>query len=357
MMASISSSWQRQHGGEGGGLPRPHLVAEPRRRPALDVEAEGQAGGLGRRPQPVPRRIAGIEVEHVDERAPVPEARTAFELGHRRLGRVAGEEGECAQPVGGRGVELLDGPVVPGRIADVLEVGLGDRERQRDGAVDHRGPDPVPIHVLEAQLRGAGPEPVVLQAGPPDGAQVVQRPVRWPRPPGRCRPRSPDRRGRPPWGPARPRPGEPATATGRRARPAGRDGRHTSRSCRPWGVSPFGRSRGRLVAGWSRRAAEELGEHPVHHIAGRPLGDDPPGAGGEVVAGERPRRPRHPGLEPAVPQGLGTAAGPRWRSPAGDAGVAPPGRRTRPGTRASTPVRRRWCPARRGGRGWGTRER
>ncbi len=82
-----------------------------------------------------------------------PMAGNPLELGHRRLGRVAGQEREGAEPIGSEGVELLDGPVVPGRVAGRLQVRLGDGEGQRDGTVDDRGPHPVEVHVLQPQLR------------------------------------------------------------------------------------------------------------------------------------------------------------------------------------------------------------
>ncbi len=134
----------------------------------------GSPGLLGRRPQAIPGRIAGVEVEHVDDRTPVAQAGDPFELGHRGLGRMTGQEGEGAQPVGCECVELLDGPVVPRRVARGLQVRLGDGQGQRDGTVDDRGPHPVEVHVLQPQLRIADPEAVVLEAGPADGAERLE---------------------------------------------------------------------------------------------------------------------------------------------------------------------------------------
>ena len=50
----------------------------------------GQAGLLGGRPHAVPGRIAGIDVEHVDDRAPVPLRRDPLELGDGRPGELPG---------------------------------------------------------------------------------------------------------------------------------------------------------------------------------------------------------------------------------------------------------------------------
>ena len=104
---------QRQQRRERRRLPLADLVAELRRRAALDVEADRQARVLRRGPQPVPRRVADVDVEHADDRAAVAERRAALELGGRGLGRVAGQEREHAQPIGRDRVELLDRPVVP----------------------------------------------------------------------------------------------------------------------------------------------------------------------------------------------------------------------------------------------------
>ena len=50
------------------------------------MEAEGQSGGGGRRPQAVPGGIAGVEVERVDDGPAVTEAGAPLELRRRRLG-------------------------------------------------------------------------------------------------------------------------------------------------------------------------------------------------------------------------------------------------------------------------------
>src|SRR5262249_1796731 len=63
----------------------------------------------------------------------------------------------------------------PGRVGRVLEVGILDRKAECERSVDHRGREPVAVHVLEAELRGAGAEAVVLDAGATDGAQALRR--------------------------------------------------------------------------------------------------------------------------------------------------------------------------------------
>ena len=174
MIASGSSSCSGSTRGERGRLPLPHLVAEPRRRPALDVEADGEAGVLGGGPQPVPRPVAEVDVEDVDDRAAVAELRAALQLRRRGLGRVAGQEREHAQPIGSDRVELLDRPVVPRRVAAVLQLGVDDREPERERSVDHRGRQAVAVHVLQPQRRGTGAVAVVVDAGAPDRAQALQ---------------------------------------------------------------------------------------------------------------------------------------------------------------------------------------
>ena len=94
------------------------------------MEAERQPGLLGRRPQPVPGGIAGIEVEDVDDRAPVTLVGDALQFRGRRLRGCGWGGTRDTEPVGSEGVELLNGPVVPRRVADVLQVRLGDPERE-----------------------------------------------------------------------------------------------------------------------------------------------------------------------------------------------------------------------------------
>src|SRR5581483_454947 len=67
-----------------------------------------------------------------------------------------------------------DRPVVPRRVAGVLQLRVGDGEPECDGTVDDRDPQAVAVHVLEAQLRVAGAVAVVLDAGPPDRAEVLR---------------------------------------------------------------------------------------------------------------------------------------------------------------------------------------
>ena len=93
-------------------------------------------------PQPVPGRVADVDVEDADDRAAVTARRAALELGRRGLGRVAGQEREHAQPIGRDRVELLDRPVVPRREARVLQRGVVDREAERERSVDHRAHRP-----------------------------------------------------------------------------------------------------------------------------------------------------------------------------------------------------------------------
>src|SRR5439155_221805 len=89
-------------------------------RARLEVKADREPGVLGGRPQPVPSRVADVDREDIENRAAVAHSRTPLELSGGGLGRVAGQEREHAQPVGGDGVELLDRPVVPG-----VEAGRG----------------------------------------------------------------------------------------------------------------------------------------------------------------------------------------------------------------------------------------
>ena len=65
---------QRQQRRERRRLPFSDLVAELRRGPAPDVEADRQPGVLRGRPEPVPSRIADVDVEDTDDRAPVTRA-------------------------------------------------------------------------------------------------------------------------------------------------------------------------------------------------------------------------------------------------------------------------------------------
>ena len=144
---------QRQDRGERSGLPLADLIAEPRGGPALEVEADRDAGAAGRRPQPVPGPIADVDREDVDDGAAMTEVGAAFELGCGGVRRVAGQEREDAQPLGRDRVELLHGPVVPCRVARRLQLGVGDRQAERERSVDHRRGEPVAVHVLQAQLR------------------------------------------------------------------------------------------------------------------------------------------------------------------------------------------------------------
>ena len=109
-----------------------------------------------------------------------PSRRAALQLRDRRVRRVCRDEREDAQPVGRDHVELLDRPVVPRRVAVVLQARVVDREPERERSVDHRRREPVAVHVLQAQLRGARPVPVVLDPGAADGAEAPeQRAVAW----------------------------------------------------------------------------------------------------------------------------------------------------------------------------------
>jgi hypothetical protein len=87
---------------------------------------------------------------------------------------VAGQEREHTQSVGRDGVELLHRPVVPRGVGGVLELGIFDREAERERPVDHRHPQTVALHVLEAELRGTGTESVVLDAGATDRGQALR---------------------------------------------------------------------------------------------------------------------------------------------------------------------------------------
>src|SRR5207249_6657006 len=80
-----------------------------------------------------------------------------------------------AESVRGHGVELLDGPVVPCRVAGALERGVADREAEGERAVDDGGPEAVEVHVLDPQLRVARAVAVVLDAGPADGAEALRQ--------------------------------------------------------------------------------------------------------------------------------------------------------------------------------------
>ena len=93
----------------------------------------GMPASAGRRPQPVPGPIADVDVEDVDDGAAVTDAGAALELGRGGLRRVAGQERQHAEPVGRGRVELLGGPVVPGRVARRLQLGVVDREAERRG--------------------------------------------------------------------------------------------------------------------------------------------------------------------------------------------------------------------------------
>src|SRR5438552_2741380 len=80
------------------------------------------------------------------------------------LGGVGGEAREHAQPVGAAGVELLDRPVVPGRVARAVERWVFEREAEGAGAIEDRCPQAVAVHVPQAQLGHARAVAVVLDA-------------------------------------------------------------------------------------------------------------------------------------------------------------------------------------------------
>ena len=125
-------------------------------------------------PEPVPGGVAEVDVERADDRTAMSARRTSLQLRGRGLRRVAGQEREHAQPIGSDGVELLDGPVVPRRVTGALQLGVVDREAERERSVDHRDPQAVAVHVLEPELGRAGTEAVVLDAGASDRAQLLR---------------------------------------------------------------------------------------------------------------------------------------------------------------------------------------
>ena len=85
------------------------------------------------------------------------------------------QERERAQPVGRGGVELLGRPVVPRRVGRVLQLGVGDREAERQRPVHDRRRETVAVHVLEPQLRRPGAVAVVVDAGAPDRAELLHQ--------------------------------------------------------------------------------------------------------------------------------------------------------------------------------------
>jgi len=141
----------RTDGRECGELPAARRDAHLRR-PASDVEAQRQAGFLGRVPEAFPLGIGAAELERADDDAAVARARDALQLRDRRSGRVRRQDRQHAQPFGVVSIEL-ERPVVVRAERRRLQLRVVDREPEQVRPVDDRGVDAVPVNVLEPQGR------------------------------------------------------------------------------------------------------------------------------------------------------------------------------------------------------------
>ena len=153
----------RRHRGERRHLPA-HVGDLERRGAVADVEADRQARRRGRRPQRLPGGVGDAKLERADDRAAVAVRGAALELGDRRRRGVRRQHRQHAEAVAIVRVELV-GPVVVGAQTGRLELLVLDRQAEQRRAVDHRGAQPIAVHVLQPQRRRAGAKAVVGDAG------------------------------------------------------------------------------------------------------------------------------------------------------------------------------------------------